>query len=191
MKFPALLAVAALASILAFGAHAEVRPVAEFAVIKISKSLIEPPQYNFSGAQPYDVDLRARWLQVEVEFAAAPEFTDELTVKYYVLIGGKLLTGEVTHVRLFAGRELRSVMYLPPDAFARALGNRLPSANTVDNVAVQLVHGSALASELSLERAAPQWFATLPPVRGFLLNKNETPFAPLYWDRYAQIKSPR
>jgi hypothetical protein len=28
----------------------------------------------------------------------------------------------------------------------------------------------------------------VPQVAGFLLNKNETPFAPLYWDRYEQIK---
>ncbi len=32
-------------------------------------------------------------------------------------------------------------------------------------------------------------FAALPPISGFVLNKNEIPFAPLYWDRYAQIKT--
>jgi hypothetical protein len=32
-------------------------------------------------------------------------------------------------------------------------------------------------------------FAALPPISGFVLNKNETTFAPLYWDRYAQIKT--
>jgi hypothetical protein len=41
--------------------------------------------------------------------------------------------------------------------------------------------------ELSLVCAPPQWFAALPPIAGFVLNKNETPFASLYWDRYAQI----
>jgi len=40
-------------------------------------------------------------------------------------------------------------------------------------------------------RVPPQWFTALPPIAGFVLNKNETPFAPLYWDRYAQIKPPR
>jgi hypothetical protein len=37
-------------------------------------------------------------------------------------------------------------------------------------------------------RARPQWYSGLPAVAGFTLNKNETPFAPLYWDRYEQIK---
>jgi len=40
-------------------------------------------------------------------------------------------------------------------------------------------------------RVPPQWFIALPPIAGFVLNKNETPFAPLYWDRYAQIKPAR
>lgn len=30
----------------------------------------------------------------------------------------------------------------------------------------------------------------MPCIAGFVLNKNETPFAPLYRDRYAQIKTP-
>lgn len=51
------------------------------------------------------------------------------------------------------------------------------------------VQSGAVKDELSLARAPAQWFAALPPISGFVLNKNETPFAPLYWDRYAQIKS--
>jgi hypothetical protein len=43
--------------------------------------------------------------------------------------------------------------------------------------------------EQILQRARPQWYATLPAVTGLLMNKNETPFAPLYWDRYEQIKA--
>jgi hypothetical protein len=31
----------------------------------------------------------------------------------------------------------------------------------------------------------------MPQIAGFVLNKNETPFAQLYWDRYEQIKSGR
>jgi hypothetical protein len=45
--------------------------------------------------------------------------------------------------------------------------------------------------ELSLTRSPAQWFATIPQISGFVLNKNETPFAPLYWDRYEQIKTAR
>jgi hypothetical protein len=39
------------------------------------------------------------------------------------------------------------------------------------------------------QQSAPQWFNALTKVSGFLLNKDQTPFAPLYWDRYEQIKT--
>jgi len=126
---------------------------------------------------------------VEVEFIAAPNWTDELTFKYYVLFNGNLLTGEVTHVNIPAGRENRSVMYVSPRALARFGNNRPIAANSFQNIAVQIVQGGAVKDEVSLARAQPQWFAALPQISGFVLNKNETPFAPLYWDRYEQIKA--
>jgi hypothetical protein len=58
----------------------------------------------------------------------------------------------------------------------------------VQNIAVQIAQQGAVKDELSLTRAPPRWYASLPQLAGFLLNKNETPFAPLYWDRYEQIK---
>jgi len=60
----------------------------------------------------------------------------------------------------------------------------------VSNVAVQIVQQGVVKDELSLARAAAQWYAAVTPISGLLLNKNETPFAPLYWDRYEQIKTP-
>jgi len=170
-------------------AFSQTRPSVEFQINKISRNLITPPQYTYTGAQQYQTNQRDRWLEVEVEFGATPEFTDELTFKYFILLNGKLLTGEVTHGNVPAGRENRSVMYVPPRALARAMGNRALTPNAVQNIAVQIVQGSAVKSELSQDRAQPQWFAALPPIAGSVLNKNETPFAPLYWDRYEQIKA--
>lgn len=161
---------------------------ADFRLTKITRNLIATPEFNFTGTETYRNDGRDRWLQVEVEFSAAPEFTDELTFKYFILINGKLLSGEVTQVNILRGRELRSVMYVPPRALAHILGNRALTANAVENVAVQVLEQGAVKDEQNLERARPQWFAALPAVTGLLLNKNETPFAPLYWDRYEQIK---
>src|SRR4051812_9581004 len=71
-----------------------------FQVTKITKNLITTPQFGYSGAQQYPTNLRDRWLEVEVEFAATPEYTDELTFKYFILINGRLLTGEVTHMNI-------------------------------------------------------------------------------------------
>lgn len=125
-----------------------------------------------------------------MEFTAAPEFTDELTFKYFILVNGKLLTGEVTHTSVAAGRENRSVMYVSPKTLARLMGNRPITPGAVQNIAVQIVQQGAIKSELSLDRSQPSWFSSIPQVAGFVLNKSQTPFAPLYWDRYEQIKAP-
>jgi hypothetical protein len=160
----------------------------DFQITKITKNLVSTPQFTYTGAQQYPTNQRDRWLEVEVEFAATPEFTDELTFKYFILINGRLLTGEVTHVNVAAGRENRSVMYVSPRALARFVGKSALTPNSVPNVAVQILQKGAIKDELSFARAAGQWYAGLPAVSGFVLNKSETPFAPLYWDRYEQIK---
>ncbi len=176
-----------LISAAAFG---QTRPSVEFQINKISRNLITPPQYTYTGAQQYQTNQRDRWLEVEVEFGATPEFTDELTFKYFILLNGKLLTGEVMHTNVAAGRDNHSVMYVSPRTLLRLMGNKPVAPTSVQNIAVQIVQQGAIKSELSLDRAQPQWFAAIPQVAGVVLNKNETPFAPLYWDRYEQIKAP-
>lgn len=169
-------------------AQAQLRPPAagrEFQITKINKEFAPSPDYGIGQNRG---TTNERWLEVEVEFSAAPEWTDELTFKYYILFNGRLLTGEVTHVNIPNGLN-RSVMFVLPAAIARFAGNRPLLPNMIQNLAVQIVHGGAVKDELSLVRAPGQWFAALPPVAGFVLNKNETPFAPLSWDRYAQIKT--
>jgi hypothetical protein len=163
----------------------------EFQITKIAPNFVSSPQFAYSGAQQYAADQRDRWLEVEVTFTAAPEFTDELTVKYFVLFNGRLLGGEVTHTNVPAGRENRSVMYVAPKIVQRLMAGRPVTNAAVQNVAVQLVQQAAIKSELSLQRAPAQWYAALTTVSALLLNKNETPFAPLYWDRYPQIKAAR
>ena len=161
----------------------------DFQITKISPNYISSPQFTYTGAEQYTADQRDRWLEVEVTFSAAPEYTDELSLKYYILFAGKLLTGEVTHVNIPAARDNRSVMYVSPKTLARIMGRTPVTPNVVQNIAVQIVQQGAVKSELSLTNAAPNWFSTVPQVAGLVLNKNETPFAPLYWDRYEQIKS--
>lgn len=169
---------------------AQPAPADDFVLTKVSRSLITAPIFSYSGAQSFDIEREARWLAVEADFSAQPEFTDELTLRYYVLINGKLLKGEVTHVNISAGRDNHSVMYLPPRALARFVRNPTLIEKSIQNIAVQIVQAGVVKSELSLLRGSqPRWFADIPKVSGMLLNKHETPFAPLYWEHYLQIKT--
>ncbi len=181
--------VGALLIISCAAAFGQIRSGSEFQVTKISRNLISTPQYSYRGAEQFGANQEERWLEVEAEFTSTPGFTDELMLKYFILFGGKVLLGEVTHVNVPGGRENRSVMYVSPRALARFAGNRAVELNAVQNVAVQIVKEGVVKDELSLVRAQPQWFARVAQIPGFVLNKNETPFAPLYWDRYQQIKA--
>src|SRR6266700_3270303 len=153
---------------------AQIALAADFQITKITKNLISTPDFNYGGGGQYRINQRDRWLEVEVEFVAARDWTDELTFKYYILFNGSLLTGEVTHVNIPAGRENRSVMYVSPRALTRFGNNRPIAANSFQNIAVQIVQQGAVKDESSLSRAQPRWYATLPQVPGFVLNKNET-----------------
>ena len=178
-----------LLSLAAAGFAQSVRAPNEFQLTRITKNLITAPEFSYGGAEQFRTGEPKLWLEVEAEFVSVPEFTDELAFKYFILINGKLLTGEVTHVNIAAGRENHSVVYVPPVVLARFNNNRPLAPNSVQNVAVQIVQRGAVKSELSLMRAPPQWYKALQGIAGFVLNKNETPFAPLYWERYPQIKS--
>src|SRR6266481_1392674 len=120
-------------------ACAQMVAAADFQITKISKNLISTPDFNYGGGGRYRINQRDRWLEVEVEFIEAPDWTDELTFKYYILFNGNLLTGEVTHVNIPAGREKRSVMYVTPRALDRFGNNRPITANSCQNIAVQIV----------------------------------------------------
>lgn len=159
----------------------------DFQITKITRDLITTPQFSYSGAEQQH-DTHERWLRVDVQFSAFPELAEELTFKYFIMINGKVLTGEVTHVNVLAGKEHYSVMYVPPHALASIMQNRPPNSNSVENIAVQLLQKGEVKDELSLNRARPQWYASLPTLTGLVLNKNETPFGPLFWDHYEQIK---
>lgn len=166
----------------------QTRAVPDLQITKINRNLIATPEFTYSGADTFRTNTRDRWLAIDVDFSATADFTEEATFKYYILLDGKLLSGEVTHVNILAGKELHSVMYIPPRALAHLMGNRPLTANALQNVAVQILEKGEVKDERSLVRSRPQWFSALPALTGFVLNKNETPFAPLYWDHYEQIK---
>src|SRR5207237_7669049 len=88
-------------------ACAQIGAAADFQITKITKNLISTPEFSYGGGGQYRINPRDRWLEVEVEFIAAPDWTDELTFKYYILLIDSLLTGKVPHVNIKEVREKR------------------------------------------------------------------------------------
>lgn len=176
----------------------------DFAISKITPDLVTTPEYNVSfGPKNKKVAKNKDFLEVEVSFDwqprdKKPEFLDELTFNYYILLNNKsrenpegtLLTGSVTHIAIPQAKALNSVMYVSPRTLERFFEGKSPgtaSAAVVD-VGVTITKQGQLVAEASW-KGRGQWWTQLQQVPGYVLNKNETPFAPLAWDYYEAIKA--
>jgi len=114
---------------------------------------------------------------------------DELTFKYTLLIEGKLLDGEVTYVAIAKDKEHYAVMYVSPKAIKQLTGGKAITGGSIENVWVDVLRqGQKLDQTASFKPGAPK---NVAHVNGFVLRKDQTPFAPLFYDRYEEIKTAR
>jgi hypothetical protein len=165
----------------------------DYDIKKISPAVDLTPQISFNfGPTSHPTTTRSQqWLEVEVNFESNVDWTDELTVRYFILLAGQCLTGEVTHIDIPRGRDLYSVAFVSPKTIARILNGKPLSSLDIQDVGVQLVSkGQVLTTKSYKTQGDQQWWQSQPQVTGKVLNKNQTPFASLYWDRYEQIKAP-
>ena len=176
----------------------------DFQIIKLTPDMVTTPEYNFSyGPKNKKVAKNKDWLEVEVSFDwqprdKKPEFLDELTFNYYILLNNKsrenpqgtLLTGLVTHVAIPQAKAMNSVMYVSPRTLERFFEGKTPNSasSAIVDVGVTITKQGQLVAESSW-KGRGQWWSTLQQVTGYVLNKNETPFAPLAWDYYEAIKA--
>lgn len=176
----------------------------EFQITKITPDLVTTPEYSFNfGPKNKKVAKNKNFLEVEVTFdwqprAAKPEFLDEVTINYYILLNNKdrenpkgtLLVGSVTHVAIPQSKGLNSVMYVSPRTLERFFAGKLPGTATaaVIDVGITITQQGQLVADSSW-KGKGQWWSSMQQVPGYVLNKNETPFAPLAWDYYEAIKS--
>jgi len=177
-------------------------------VTKIESTFEKTPVYNIGVGPKRNTGASKDWLMVEVEFTyepkspSDPQFLDDLTFNYYIALNNKsarnpqetLLTGSVTHVAIPVGKGLRSVVFVSPRTLERFFDGKPPAnANqAVASVGVTVTRGGLIVGELSVGagKGVQQWwtrFQQAPP--GYVLNKNETPFAPLFGDYYEAIRA--
>jgi len=176
----------------------------DFKITKITPDLVTTADYTYSfGPKNKKVAKNKDFLELEVSFdwqprSKDPAFLDDLTLNYYVLLNNKskehpqgtLLTGSVTHTAIPQGKGMNSVMYVSPRTLERFFDGKSPTSATaaVVDVGVTITKQGATVAEGSW-KGRGQWWSTLQQVTGYVLNKNETPFAPLAWDYYEAIKA--
>jgi hypothetical protein len=169
----------------------------DFTIKKVDVEMIPSPDINAGNS-----GIRwapQKWVRIEVTFDAVPEFTDELQFNYYALASDRpaadrLLVGKVTHVNICKGSGLHSVMYISPQALAKFFSGRkqvnITTLFTQVSVTLSKAGSPAPVSIGSLKQGGHgEWWNSYKQEDGFLINKNETPYAPLYWDYYEAIKA--
>jgi hypothetical protein len=183
MKILSLLLVGFAA--LTFSANAQV-PVGPGSIKlgKVEISAPSTPEYQVTGGQNKRYKL-GKWIEIEIKYETAPEEIDELSFKFTALIEDKLLDGEVTYVNIGKGNEHYAVMYVSPKAIEKLTGGKALSPASIGNVWVEVNKQGQILGKESYKNGAPP---NKPHVNGMLLNKNQTPFAPLFYDRYEEIK---
>lgn len=145
------------------------------------------------------------WLEIEAAITVdvrpvpASGMLDRLVVKWYVAIQNPeqrgqffLLTREITHVNVPIAEEIYSSVYLSPSSIRRITGNYRNPARSIEFVGYEVIFNGEVLAHASNRGAPEQWWArpsdrisasdSVP-----LMTKPETPFAAMWWDRYAEV----
>jgi len=179
----------------------------EAVISKIDAQLVTAPAVSYSGATAKTVPSK-KWLEVEATFAWQPpnpneKYSDDLVVNYYVLLNNKsplypqgaMLTGQTALSSVPArsldpkNGELKTVIYASARTLERMFGGKAATDNSaIVDVGVTISKQGQIIAQKSLKSTSGSWWPQYQQVPGFLLNKSETPFAPLNWDYYEAAK---
>lgn len=167
---------------------------------KVKFRTVETPQYavkvDGSGGQQR---ARNEWLEAVAEFDTAPEWTDELTFVFHILLKGKAkdlpegskefnnFTGDVTYINIPKDNGHRASIYLEPRILSR-YGDPVGCAVEVK------YKGQVVKTEVATGSPSSKWWGSTAggkagQILGLLKNKSQTPFVFVDYDDHPLIKS--
>jgi hypothetical protein len=212
--FPATILPALFLALCGISAQAQVK--SEFTIKKIEPALVETPQIS-AGTYRKQQPSAARptpWLEVDVNFERdevskeASKFSDDLTVNFYILLNNAaisedkqstLLTGSTTISDVPYGKGLHVAAFVAPQTLARYFDGKAPTTiqQAIIDVGVTISDSTGVVAISSFKSAevAKQgkgWWESesgMTKATGRVLEKSQTPFAPLAWDYYLPSKS--
>jgi len=176
-----------------------------FVISKIEPAIVTTPVISYSGATQKPSRPKS-WMEIEVTFSWQPtgpmnptdKYADDIVLDYYVLLSNKsssspqgtLLTGQITHISVPAMQnDLKSVMYVSPRTLERLFDGKIPSSasSAIVDIGVTISRQGEVVAQKSL-KSAGVWWPQYQKTSGYLLSKNETPFASLNSDYYEAVK---
>lgn len=145
------------------------------------------------------------WLEIEasIKVDMRPEprskTADRILVKWYVAVENPdkkgtylLLTKDITHVNIPLGDKVFSSVYLSPSSVRRLTGGDRAGKSMVYMVGYEVLVNDVKRAEQSSSKGSPGWW-NIPSNKISrsevvpLLDKSESAFAQMWWDRYAEI----
>lgn len=148
------------------------------------------------------------WLEIEaplkVEMSPEPasKTCDKMTIKWYVAVKNVekpgtflLFSKEIEHVNVPLNEEIFGSVFISPASLRRITGSGTGGKSAVEFVGYEvLVNGEKKAE--GTNKGKPGWWNTSSDKISRseavpLLNKNETPFSAMWWDRYPEISGER
>jgi hypothetical protein len=172
-------------------------------VLAEEASFDDLPSPEFSGGKQKSFKPKD-WVEIEakLKISLSPEpkskTCERLTVKWYVLVKNPeksgtmlLLTKDVEHVNAPLEEDVFCSVYLSPASIKRLTGSDKGGKNAVEAVGYEvLINGEKVAAETSKYKVG-WWNAASDKISRSdtvpLLNKAETPFSTMWWDRYAEV----
>ncbi len=148
------------------------------------------------------------WLEIEAKLniSLSPEpptkTCDKITVKWYIAVKNPeksgtflLLTKDIDYVNVPLSEDIYCSVYLSPSSIKRLTGFDRAGKGAVEYVGYEvLINGEKVAQETSKGKVG-WWNAASDKISRSdkvpLLNKTETPFSPMWWDRYAEVSVER
>lgn len=165
------------------------------------------PSPEFSGGKQKSFKPKD-WLEVEtkINVAMSPEpkskTCDRLTMKWYVLVKNPersgtmlLFTRDVEHVNVPLDEDVYCSVYLSPASLKRLTGSDRGGKNAVEAVGYEILINGVKVAEDTTKFKVGWWTSGSDKISRSdavpLLSKNETPFANMWWDRYAEVLDAR
>jgi len=155
---------------------------------KVAVEVVKTPEFSLTSGPSKRTGRSQNWLEIEVDYETKAEDIDELTFKFSAIIEKQLVNGEVTYANISKGREHFAVMYITPKGLDKLTKGKALTGASVENVFVEVSRQGQVLDRGSFK---PGNLPNMPQMAGFLFNKNQTPFAPLFYDRYEEIKTTR
>ncbi|MGC6456896.1 MAG: Amuc_1102 family pilus-like protein [Akkermansiaceae bacterium] len=174
---------------------------AKFTVDDPKFGALQSPEINDGNAKNFKPK---DWLEIEVKLKVdrlreqpKDNYLDEITVNWHVVVKGQdrkayKISRSITHVNIPTDEEVYVSIYLSPNTLRRITGKPKASKSDLEAVGGEVALNGEMVGFFSHGERAGWWRKPLKDVEATskfpLLDKTQTPFAPLWYDRYAEVK---